>query len=129
MFVRASVFTLAALVVYALAAPTRRTNTGDVTFFEPGLGACGQTNSASDSIVAISSTLFQSLQGATANPNANPVCGKTITANFQGKTATVTIVDACPGCAQFDLDFSPAAFSQLADPSVGRLTGVTWDFD
>ncbi|KAF8463747.1 hypothetical protein JB92DRAFT_2838864 [Gautieria morchelliformis] len=43
-----------------------------------------------------------------------------------GKTVTVTVEDKCAGCAQFDLDMSPAAFDQLADPSVGRLHGVTW---
>lgn len=42
---------------------------------------------------------------------------------------TITIVDRCVGCAEWDLDFSPAAFSQLADESLGRLHGMTWHFD
>ena len=44
----------------------------------------------------------------------------------QGKSVTITVTDRCVGCAETDLDFSPAAFSQLADLSVGRLDGVTW---
>ena len=43
-----------------------------------------------------------------------------------GKSVTVTVEDKCEGCAQFDLDMSPAAFNTLADPSVGRIHDVTW---
>ena len=35
-------------------------------------------------------------------------------------TATVIVEDKCKNCAEFDLDFSPAAFSQLAPESKGR---------
>jgi hypothetical protein len=46
-----------------------------------------------------------------------------------GRTVTATVVDRCAGCAgAADLDFSEAAFAQLADPSVGRIHGVQWDF-
>ena len=47
----------------------------------------------------------------------------------QGKSVTVTITDRCVGCAEFDLDFAPSAFSILADQSLGRLHGMTWHFD
>jgi hypothetical protein len=33
---------------------------------------------------------------------------------------TVTAVDRCTGCQEYDLDFSPAAFEALASESVGR---------
>ena len=46
-----------------------------------------------------------------------------------GKSVTIAITDRCVGCAEWDLDFSPAAFSQLADESVGRIHGMTWTFD
>lgn len=46
----------------------------------------------------------------------------------QGKTVTVTITDRCTGCALTSLDFSPAAFDELADPSVGRLYGIEWEW-
>lgn len=62
------------------------------------------------------------------NPNDNPVCNKQVTANYQGKSVTVTITDRCTGCAITDLDFSPSAFSQLADQSVGRISGMDWDW-
>jgi len=62
------------------------------------------------------------------NPNSNPLCGKKLNVNFNGKNTEVTITDRCVGCAQFDLDFSPSAFDVLADPSIGRLHNVDWSW-
>ena len=42
---------------------------------------------------------------------------------------TVKAVDRCVGCAEYDLDFSPAAFKKLASESVGRLKDVKWSFE
>ncbi|CAH7677119.1 RlpA-like double-psi beta-barrel-protein domain-containing protein-containing protein [Phakopsora pachyrhizi] len=99
---------------------------GQATFYTPGLGACGETHTESEMVVAISKDLFQSLGGASSNPNQNPVCGKTVTASYQGKSCSVKIIDLCMSCAQGDLDLSPAAFKQLSDLSAGRISGVTW---
>lgn len=44
----------------------------------------------------------------------------------QGKSVEVTVTDRCTGCAETDLDFSPSAFDQLADETVGRISGMTW---
>lgn len=56
---------LALFTTLASAAPVtvvpRQTNTGDVTFFAPGLGACGNTNTAADLMVAVSVEFFDSL--------------------------------------------------------------------
>lgn len=101
---------------------------GDGTFFATGLGACGKTTSDDDFIVAVSMDLYDTFPGAGANPNLNPVCGKKIEAHYQGKSVLVTVVDRCVGCACGALDFSPAAFAQLADFGVGRLHGVTWNY-
>lgn len=76
-------------------------------------------------VVAISTLLMNTYPGATANPNNNPACGKSIQATYMGKSVTVSVVDTCMGCAIGDLDFSPRAFNLMADPSVGRLRGVT----
>jgi hypothetical protein len=80
MFARTPLLIAAAFVISALAAPTRRSNVGDGelsfsfddfvsqgslylsgTFFAPGLGSCGVSSTDADLIVAISSTLFQSV--------------------------------------------------------------------
>ncbi|KAI0704953.1 RlpA-like double-psi beta-barrel-protein domain-containing protein-containing protein [Cytidiella melzeri] len=100
------------------------------TFYSTGLGACGITNVDTDFIAAASFLLFDGFNGYTgANPNNNPICGKKVLAHYQGKQVTVTITDRCAGCfGKYNLDFSPSAFSQLADQTVGRIFGMTWNF-
>ncbi|KIP02689.1 hypothetical protein PHLGIDRAFT_48718, partial [Phlebiopsis gigantea 11061_1 CR5-6] len=94
------------------------------TWYEQGLGACGVQENDSELVVAIGHALFDGYPGYSGtNPNNNPVCGRTLTATYQGKSVTVTVLDRCVGCDTYDLDFSPTAFSVLAPTSVGRLTG------
>ncbi|KAK6363285.1 hypothetical protein TWF730_000725 [Orbilia blumenaviensis] len=187
---------------------TGQTYTGDATYYDPGLGSCGITNSASDLIAAIGHALFDSM--ATANSNNNPFCGRqiiirkkggfsrrsnvgdlrerwidsnntlpvgrvrtfatrtrtgaklletTASANItrgakghaypvqlplyrRGKSTVqegyghalkrrgevvITVVDRCGGCAEHDLDLSPAAFNMIADPAKGRVP-IDWRF-
>ncbi|GJE95743.1 plant expansin-like protein [Phanerochaete sordida] len=106
------------------------THSGDGTWFNPGLGACGFINSGSDFIVAVGHELFDTYPGYSGgNPNNNPICGRRITANYNGASVTVEVVDRCVGCNTFDLDFSPSAFSVLAPTSVGRIHNVVWSLD
>ncbi|KAI0194946.1 RlpA-like double-psi beta-barrel-protein domain-containing protein-containing protein [Astrocystis sublimbata] len=105
---------------------TRRENSGDLTFYTPGLGACGVTSLESDAIVAISKDLFDQYT-PNGNPNLNSLCGRQIQINLGGNTAVVTVEDRCEGCAYGDLDVPIAIFSQLADPNAGRVQ-MTWDF-
>jgi hypothetical protein len=103
------------------------TQTGQGTFYATGLGACGITNKDTDHIAAVSHLLFDNFPGyAGVNPNNNPLCGRTVTATYKGKSTVVALTDRCTGCAVTDLDFSPRAFSDLADFALGRLDGVTW---
>ncbi|GAC72381.1 hypothetical protein PANT_7c00074 [Moesziomyces antarcticus T-34] len=99
---------------------------GQATYYAPGLGACGWTNTESDYIVAVSHSLFDSF--GTGNPNKNPICGHKIKATYQGKSITVSVSDRCEGCAWGDLDFTPSGFQQLAPLSKGRLDGLTWSW-
>ncbi|KAI0080106.1 hypothetical protein K474DRAFT_395167 [Panus rudis PR-1116 ss-1] len=122
-------------------------HTGDGTFYNPGLGACGTTSHNEDFMAAIAHEDFDNYPGYhDGNPNHNPICGKKVRATCkydstvslrtftefipvgQGKSVEVTIVDRCGDCAPGALDFSPAAFDQLASESVGRLHGMTWTF-
>ncbi|KAF8973997.1 RlpA-like double-psi beta-barrel-protein domain-containing protein-containing protein [Flammula alnicola] len=106
------------------------TQTGQGTFYATGLGACGITNTDTDHIAAVSHLLFDNFPGYNGvNPNSNPLCGRTVTAHYQGKSVTVALTDRCTGCAVTDLDFSPSAFNQLADFAVGRISGMTWTWN
>ena len=44
-----------------------------------------------------------------------------------GGGVTVTIVDRCPVCAQYDLDLSPAAYNVLGDEDAGRIE-IEWSW-
>ncbi|KAF8507106.1 RlpA-like double-psi beta-barrel-protein domain-containing protein-containing protein [Russula emetica] len=103
------------------------TQTGEGTFYAPALGACGIESSPTQLVAAVSWQLYDTFPGYTpGNPNTNPVCGRKITANYKGKSVEVTVVDRCTGCNETSLDFSPAAFSELADQAIGRLYDMSW---
>ena len=110
----------------ATSAPSSGTHSGQGTYYSTGLGACGITNVDTDYIVAISHELYDE-NAKDANPNNNPLCGKKITAHYQGKSVEVTVVDRCEGCQYNDLDFSPSAFSHIADQDLGRID-ITWNW-
>ncbi|KAJ6604748.1 RlpA-like double-psi beta-barrel-protein domain-containing protein-containing protein [Mycena vulgaris] len=105
-------------------------NTGEATYYNTGLGACGFTDSDSTSyIAAMSVEIFDNYPNYDGtNPNNNPLCKKKVKATYNGKSVTVAITDRCTGCSATDLDFSPLAFQELAELSVGRLTGMTWEW-
>ncbi|KAL7621652.1 hypothetical protein AAE478_008979 [Parahypoxylon ruwenzoriense] len=93
--------------------------TGDITYYEPGLGACGETSTDSEHVVALSPAQFAQ------DPN---VCGKTIQiSSGSGVTTTARVVDKCPGCSADSIDVSSTVFQLIAPLTVGR-TQVEWDF-
>lgn len=105
------------------------TFTGELTYYDVGLGACGRQNGNGEMVAAASMLLYDGFNGYTgSDPNQNPICGKQAVIHFEGKEITVTIIDRCVGCAKYDLDLSPTAFSAVADQGRGRLQGATWHF-
>ncbi|THH13223.1 hypothetical protein EW146_g6970 [Bondarzewia mesenterica] len=115
--VAALFITLFACALSAFAGTIEKRNSGRGTFFEVGLGACGNTNTDSDLIVAL----------AAADYANGSHCGQQITITANGKTATATVEDKCPGCSSGDLDMSPSLFQTFAAESVG-VVQVTWSF-
>ncbi|PON25726.1 hypothetical protein TGAM01_v205163 [Trichoderma gamsii] len=112
------------LAITTSAAPTEQDTraaaafTGSVTYYEVGLGACGQTNSDSELVVAVSHSLYD---------REHP-CGRNIRVHYEGKSVDVRVVDRCESCAEDDLDLSPTAFQQVIGPlSIGRAT-ATWEW-
>jgi len=104
------------------------TFTGDLTYYDTGLGACGITSSNSDPICAVSHIVFDAVSTG-SDPNSNPLCGKKVrVVHFDqrvgaNKSIDLTVVDRCVGCKAQDLDLSYSAFDYLADRDLGRVTG------
>ncbi|KZP03598.1 hypothetical protein FIBSPDRAFT_879297 [Athelia psychrophila] len=114
---------------FAAAAVVKGQYTGDATLYNPGLDECGTYSSPSDYVVVIAAPIFDSYPGAGPNPNQNPICFKVINVNYQGKSVDATVVGRCAGCPGANIELSLAAFDALADPRVGRLHGVQWNYD
>ncbi|OIW28841.1 hypothetical protein CONLIGDRAFT_393676 [Coniochaeta ligniaria NRRL 30616] len=102
------------------------TKTGDLTYYQVGLGACGEDDSGKDNtenIVALSHLLMGPIS------NGNPYCGKTITISYGGKTVVATVKDKCMGCDINNIDVSEIAFVTLmGSTGVGRHS-VDWWFN
>lgn len=107
--------------------------TGDLTYYDPGLGACGEVSGDQDLVVSVSHIVFDAAgasAGAGGNPNANPLCGRRIrirrdTEGRGEQTIDVTVVDRCTGCAPTDLDTTIAVFERVARKDDGRVT-ASW---
>ncbi|KAJ1665616.1 hypothetical protein IW140_003082 [Coemansia sp. RSA 1813] len=100
------------------------TFSGDGTYFSPGLGSCGQTNTDEDLIAAINAPQYGATSG---DPNSASVCGKCALVKGAKGQVKVTITDKCPPCKHGDLDLSPAAFKQIGNTDDGRIP-ITWSF-
>ncbi|KAI0356135.1 hypothetical protein OH77DRAFT_1423728 [Trametes cingulata] len=108
-------------IVAAVLAGSVQAFTGDATYYTPdnNFGACGARSQNSDLVVALSADQYA----------GGSNCFRHIGVNYQGKFVDATVVDLCPGCGSGSIDLSPAAFEELAPLSVGRLHGVTWNFE
>lgn len=92
----------------------RGSESGQGTYYTVGLGSCGQTNTDSQMVGALSESIMES-----------SYCGKSITVKGPSGSVTVKIVDTCPGCSKGDIDLSPAAFKKIASLSAGRVP-ISW---
>ncbi|QPG76058.1 hypothetical protein FOA43_003444 [Brettanomyces nanus] len=99
--------------------------TGRGTFYEVGNDNCGTSSTDEDLVCAIAKSLYDS---SASSDSISTYCGEYITANYDGKSVRVKVVDSCESCAETDLDFSPSAFQQLADLDIGVIE-ITWNWD
>lgn len=104
-----------ALLANAAPIEKRASYSGDATFYEVGLGSCGETNSDDELVAALSSELMGS----------GEYCGKSAKIKSKSGSVTVKVVDTCPSCAKGSVDLSPAAFKKIGDLSEGRIS-ITW---
>ncbi|EJU05724.1 hypothetical protein DACRYDRAFT_20122 [Dacryopinax primogenitus] len=101
-----------------------QTFSGRATWFNVGLGACGETNVPSDMMVALNYLQFGDGYPA-------PQCFQSITIEYNGQQQVATILDECPqgSCdAVGQLDLSTGLFSLFEDTSLGQFD-MTWWFN
>lgn len=98
------------------------TYTGVGTYYYTGLGACGQTSSDSDLMIAMNSDQYGS-------GYPGPQCFKYLTIEGNGVTVSgVEVLDECPTCAYGSLDMSPGLFTHFAGTDAGTVA-ITWWFE
>ncbi|KAG8901169.1 hypothetical protein FRB99_005502 [Tulasnella sp. 403] len=102
---------VAALSFFAMSAPAvalplerRGTVKGVGTWYDAGLGACGETNNNKQMIIALSHLRWK-----------KKLCGKWITVTDTDTRRKVkgVVKDMCPGCAKNNLDLSKGMFKKL----------------
>ncbi|SPO06707.1 related to rasp f 7 allergen [Cephalotrichum gorgonifer] len=101
------------------------TYSGSMSYYDLGLGACGEDDSGkdySDFIVAIAADTMG------AQSNGNPMCGKKVNIKAGSKTATATVRDKCPGCSGGAIDASKALFQELFGSLDQGRGNVEWSF-
>ncbi|KAG8918986.1 hypothetical protein FRC01_001542 [Tulasnella sp. 417] len=87
---------------------------GRATWYDVGLGACGDYNSPGDYIVALNSHQLDT----SVYPPVQ--CGRKVRITYEGKSAVATVKDECPGCPFGALDMSKGLFTHFT----GLGTGV-----
>lgn len=102
---------------------------GSGTYYSVSVGytACGTMHSDSEYIAALNAPQFDP-NTPNGNPNQNSLCNTSVYVVGPNGSATVTIVDRCPGCSYGDLDLSEAAFTAIiGDFGIGRAS-ITWSW-
>ncbi|KAI8356432.1 RlpA-like double-psi beta-barrel-protein domain-containing protein-containing protein [Mortierella sp. GBAus27b] len=89
--------------------------------FQPGACEFEYINSVTDFIVALNKPDFGSFPRA----SSSPACGQCLQVTGPKGTIQVQVVDMCPGCKSGSLDFTPGAFSKIADLDQGRVP-ISW---
>lgn len=100
---------------------------GDVTHWDGGLGACGETvDTATDYAVALPYEFMGTLS------NTNPMCNDLVTLYNpnSGTTVKAAVKDKCMGCTGRSLDTTDILFNFITDgQGNGRYSGIQWWFD
>ncbi|KAF3491985.1 Allergen-like Asp f 7 [Arthroderma uncinatum] len=96
---------------------------GEITFYDGGLGACGMNiDTQSDDVIALPYELMGPLS------NNNPFCGKTVSITYNGITSTAIVKDKCMGCTGQNIDMTRHLFYKFGVEADGRIPDVKWHF-
>ncbi|KAK6354899.1 hypothetical protein TWF696_004030 [Orbilia brochopaga] len=102
---------------------------GEGTYYDCGLGSCGNTNTNDDYVVAMSKLRMAPMDNG--NPNTNPLCGQKVRVYSDKAPDGVdfTVQDKCPGCPNpNDLDICSGPFlDKMGTEAEGRIK-IWWHF-
>ncbi|KAG9017995.1 hypothetical protein FRB90_012720 [Tulasnella sp. 427] len=94
---------------------------GRATWYDVGLGACGNHNSPGDYIVALNSHQLDTSRYPPVQ------CGRKVLITWQGKSAVATVQDECPGCPFGALDMSKGLFQHFTGLGTGEFQ-MSWQW-
>ncbi|KAI9218772.1 RlpA-like double-psi beta-barrel-protein domain-containing protein-containing protein [Blastocladiella britannica] len=100
-------------------------NSGEMTYYDVGLGACEATNSNTELVVALNSPDFGPAWPARSSAACRTCVRITSPQNPSAAPLVAKIVDKCPGCKAGDIDGSPAVFTHFFPEGKGRFT-INW---
>jgi len=96
-----------------------QTYSGDLTYYDVGLGSCGEYDTDDANVVALAEGMM----------DKSVDCFREITITWGSVTQVAKIVDTCPGCAGGGLDLSPSLFASFAPTATGRVHQATWSYN
>ncbi|KAI8149452.1 hypothetical protein BJV82DRAFT_505173 [Fennellomyces sp. T-0311] len=94
------------------------------TYYNPGPGSCGQTDTDDELVVAINRPQMHN----GPNPNVNPHCNKYVYIKGSDGETKARIEDTCPTCPQGCLDLSPAVFKAVCGDLKKGKCSISWKF-
>lgn len=99
------------------------TKSGDITYYDVGMGSCGHDDSGkgdSENIVAVSPGVM--------GGGDDSACGRKVTIKGPNGEVTAIVRDKCVSCGNGSIDVSAKVFKDVVgDLGVGR-SAVTWSF-
>lgn len=106
---------------------------GDITYYDLGLGACGYDDAGTtEHIVALSKADWYKRGSGTSlgidMPN-HAWCDQTITITAGGKSTTALVHDICPDCESGSIDVSDNVFMTLFGSLEAGRKPVSWSFN
>ncbi|KAK0479953.1 hypothetical protein EDD18DRAFT_1337281 [Armillaria luteobubalina] len=102
-----------------------RANVGEGTWYYPGLGSCGITNTASDMIVGGFAPVVRIVSSCCC-VGPRFAARNWLRPTEESRLPLPLQINAWDAPGKHDLDFPPTTFSRVARTDVGRLTGVSW---
>ncbi|KIY64552.1 hypothetical protein CYLTODRAFT_425109 [Cylindrobasidium torrendii FP15055 ss-10] len=95
-------------------------NWGVATWYTPngGLGACGAPSANTDWVIALPANRYY---------EGNGHCWQHVKIEYNGEVTEAVVVDLCPGCANDNIDVTPAVFEHYASKDKGVIN-VNWWF-